>query len=134
MYLLDASVVSELRRHHPHPTVVRWVRQVDAEELVLCAVTVGRIEAGIEFTREQDVAKAEEPEARLGPALVSYNILAMNAAVFREWARPGHRRPDTLIEHGMIAATAVVHRPTAATWSVRELDQCGFRRMPSTLE
>ena len=58
MYLLDTNVVSELRRLHPHPTVVRWVEQVDAEDLFLSAVTVGEIQAGIEFTCEQDVARA----------------------------------------------------------------------------
>ena len=34
-----------------------------ADELFLSAVTVGEIQAGIELTREQDVAKAEELEA-----------------------------------------------------------------------
>ena len=127
MYLLDTNVVSELRRLHPYPTVVRWVEQVDPEELFLSAVTVGEIQAGIEFTREQDVAKAEELEAWLSAVLVSYNILPMNAAVFREWARLKHRRSDTLIEDAMIAATAVVHRLTVATRNVREFDQFGVR-------
>ena len=42
---------------------VRWIEQVAADELFLSAVTVGEIQAGIELTREQDVAKAEELEA-----------------------------------------------------------------------
>ena len=127
MYLLDTNVVSELRRFHPNPAVVRWVKQVDAEELFLSAVTVGEIQAGIEFTREQDVAKADELEAWLSAVLVSYNILPMNAAVFREWARLKHRRSDTLIEDAMIAATAVVHRLTVATRNARDFEQLGVR-------
>ena len=43
MYLLDTNVVSELRRPHPHPTVLRWIEQVAADELFLSAVTVGEI-------------------------------------------------------------------------------------------
>ena len=58
MYLLDPNVVSELRRPHPHPAVVGWIEQVAADELLLSAVTVGEIQAGIELTREQDLAKA----------------------------------------------------------------------------
>ena len=85
VYLLDTNVVSELRRPHPHPAVVRWIEQVAAEELFLSAVTVGEIQAGIEFTREQDVAKAEELEAWLSAVLISYNVLPMNATTFREW-------------------------------------------------
>ena len=109
VYLLDTNVVSELRRPHPHPAVVRWIEQVAADELLLSAVTVGEIQAGIEFTREQDMAKAEELEAWLSAVLVSYSVLPMNADTFRAWARLKRRRSDTLLEDAMIAATALVH-------------------------
>ena len=53
----------------------------------MSAVTVGEIQAGIEITREQDDAKAEELEAWLDKVLASYGVLPMDAPAFREWAR-----------------------------------------------
>ncbi len=125
MYLLDTNVVSELRRRRPHGAVLNWITEAPAEQLFLSAVTVGEIQAGIEITREQDSAKAEELEAWLDRVLATYGVLPMDASAFREWARLMHRRSDTIAEDAMIAATAIVHRLTVVTRNVRDFSQFG---------
>ena len=80
MYLLDTNVVSELRRPRPHGAVLDWIAKVPAEHLFVSAVTVGEIQAGIEITREQDDAKAEELEVWLDKVLASYGVLSYGRA------------------------------------------------------
>ena len=125
MYLLDTNVVSELRRPRPHGAVLDWIAAVPAEQLFVSAVTVGEIQAGIEITREQDAAKAEELEVWLDKVLASYAVLPMDAHAFREWARIMHRRSDTLAEDAMIAAVARIHRLTVVTRNAGDFGQLG---------
>lgn len=123
MYLLDANVVSELRKPRPHGAVVAWLQSTDDTQLFLSAVTIGEIQAGIEVTREQDAMKAAEIETWLEMVASSYNVLPMDAAAFREWGRLTHRRSDTLLEDAMIAATARVHNLCVVTRNVSDFKQ-----------
>jgi predicted nucleic acid-binding protein len=125
MYLLDTNVVSELRKPRPHGAVLAWINAVDDADLHLSAVTLGEIQAGIELTRDQDLDKATEIERWLDQLAGAYNILPMDAAVFRQWAKLMHRQSDTLYEDAMIAATARVHRLTVVTRNVADFKSFG---------
>lgn len=123
MYLLDTDVVSELRKPKPHGAVVQWIEAVEDADLHVSAVTIGEIQAGIELTREQDAAKAAELEQWLAQVSETFNVVPMDAAAFREWARLMHRASDTLYEDATIAATARIHKLTVVTRNVTDFKQ-----------
>jgi predicted nucleic acid-binding protein len=120
MYLLDTNIVSELRRQRPNAGVVEWLRSTPDADLHLSAVTIGEIQAGIERTRAQDASKAAELESWLNQVAAAYNVHAMDAACFRQWARFMQKQSDTVTEDAMIAATAKVYGITVVTRNVRD--------------
>jgi predicted nucleic acid-binding protein len=125
VYLLDTNVISELRKRRPHPAVVDWLRAVPSDKLHLSALTIGELQAGVEVTRAQDPEKAEEIEFWIDQVANTWNVLSLDARVMRAWARLMVGRQDELIEDGMIAAVAVVHRLTVVTRNVRDFERFG---------
>ena len=125
MFLLDTNVVSELRRTKPHGAVLAWIRSVNDADLNVSAVTLGELQAGVELTREQDEAKARELQDWVDLVAVSYNVLSMDGAAFRMWAKLIHRKSDTLNEDAMIAAVARIHRLTVVTRNVGDFAAFG---------
>ena len=128
MYLLDTNVISELRRPKPHGAVVAWLQSVEDRDLHISAVTLGEIQAGIEITREQDTEKARQLEQWLDLVADTYNIIPMDAAVFRAWAKTMHGTSETLYEDAMIATTARLHDLIVVTRSSADFRAFGVKR------
>jgi toxin FitB len=120
MYLLDTNVVSELRKPKPHGAVLAWIQSVRDDQLFISALTLGELQAGAERTRKQDREKAEGIEAWIDQLSEAYEVIPMDATIFREWARLMEGRSDDLLEDAMIAATARVRGLTVATRNVRD--------------
>ncbi|HEV2352384.1 MAG TPA: type II toxin-antitoxin system VapC family toxin [Terriglobia bacterium] len=122
-YLLDTNVVSELRKPKPHGGVIAWISSLRDDQLFISAVTMGELQTGIERTRTQDPAKAVEVELWVDQLEESFQVLAMDALCFREWARLMKGKPDHLLENVMIAATARVHALKVASRNERDFAQ-----------
>lgn len=127
MYLVDTNVISETRKARPHGAVMEWLRQRPDQELYVSAVSLGEIQTGIELTRAQDPAKADEIEAWADTVAARWNVLAMDAISFRIWGKLMHKRSDELYEDAMIAATAIRHGLTVVTRDVRDFRPFGVK-------
>jgi predicted nucleic acid-binding protein len=92
------------------------MNKVDPRDLHISAVSLGEIQVGIEITREQDAAKAAAFDSWAADLKRTLNVLPMDGAVFRIWARLMHR----LTGDAMIAATAKHHKLTVVTRNVRD--------------
>ena len=117
MYLLDTSIVSELRRPEPHPSLTRWIAEVPSDQLFLSAATLSVLQAGIERVRDWEPRSASGLEVWLEAVVESGAVLPMDAECYRECARIQHRRPRGSARVAMIAATARVHQLTVVTRS-----------------
>ena len=127
LYLLDTNVVSEFRKPKPHGAVVAWASEVDDGDLHLSAVTLGEIQRGIEVTRRHDEAKAAEIEAWANLLAETYNVLPVDGAIFRRWARLMHGVSNLLYEDALIAATALEHDLIVVTRDAKDLQRFGVR-------
>jgi len=125
-FLLDTNVISELRKSKPHGAVVAWMESLTVEQILVSAVTMGELQAGVELTRRQDAAKASVIEAWLSLVENSFALLPMDSACFRECSRLMMRKAEVLREDAMIAATARVHGLTVATRNEKVFRQLGL--------
>jgi predicted nucleic acid-binding protein len=119
IYLLDTNVVSELRKPRPHGAVVAWRRSVPAHQVAIPAVVLAEAQAGVELTRKQDAAKADELDIWIDNLMAYYTILPADGQIFREWARLMHQKSFDMTADAMIAATARVIGLTVATRNLK---------------
>jgi predicted nucleic acid-binding protein len=105
--------------------VLAWLEPVPSSALFVSAVSIGEIQSGIEATRARDPAKAAEIELWLDKVVQTFQLVALDAASFRVWARLMRATSEDHALDAMIAATAIVRGLTVATRNVRDFKGFG---------
>ena len=130
MYLLDTSIVSELRKcsiGKGNPSVRRWARSVAPNELYLSAITILEIEMGILLKERKDPQQGALLRAWMNQKLMlafEDRILALDTPVALTCAKLHIPNPKSERD-AMIAATAITHKMTLVTRNIKDFNKTG---------
>lgn len=130
MFLLDANVVSELRKVRAgkaDPNVARWADGVDAAELFVSVITIQELELGVLLAERKDARKGAMlrtwMDQHVLPAFAE-RILPVDTAVALRSATLHITEPRGVCD-AWIAATALVHGLTVVTRNVADFQPTG---------
>jgi toxin FitB len=126
MYLLDTTVVSELRKRDPDPHVQAWYSTVTSAEIFISALTIGEIRLGIEQLRRKDAVQADLLEQWLRGLHAGYgdHIIDVDAMAAEEWGRLNGPDPLPFID-GLLAASAKIRGWTLVTRNTADVARSG---------
>jgi predicted nucleic acid-binding protein len=131
-FLLDACVISALRRPREHASLAAWINEVDESDLYLSVITLGELEKGV----------SRLPQSRKKALLSQWlrhdvtkrfadRLLPIDAAVAACWgellaAREKKGRPMPILD-AFIAATAIAAGFALVTKNTKDFEDCGVR-------
>lgn len=129
VWLLDTCVISELTKPAPSPAVLQWLH-LHYRRSVLCAVTLGEAQFGIE--RMPLGSKRNRLQLWFDGLCRDFEgkVLPTDEAVWRAWSRlrascRAMGRPQSDLDL-LIAATALTHRLEIATRNTRHFQDTGL--------
>jgi len=127
-WLLDANILSELRRPKPEPKVVDFVSGCPLDQLYVSAVTLAEIRFGIELVGEPNRrAELNDWLTHKVRPMFDHRVLQVTEDVMLKWRllveegrKAGHTfsQPDLII-----AATAIHHGLTVVTRDRSDYDK-----------
>lgn len=130
MFLLDTSVISELRKAgdgKADPNLVAWLSSVDATTLYVSAISLMELEFGILLIERRDIPQGAKLRAWMDNRILpefSERTLPVDTAVALRCARL-HVPDPRSNRDAFIAATALVHALTVVTRNVADFEPTG---------
>ncbi|MEJ0049373.1 MAG: PIN domain-containing protein [Rhodospirillales bacterium] len=102
-----------------------WLATVPELHLYVSAYSIAELQMGVEENAGTRPRRAAALDLWVDEVVAGCNVLAMDAPIFRAWAKLRHGRSDTLHGDATIAATAAVHRLTVVTLNVPRFEALG---------
>lgn len=128
MFLLDTSVISELRRpDRADRNVIAWANAVPAANFFMSVISILEVELGARLIERKDAAQGAVLRTWIdGQILVRFEgrILAIDTAVAQRCAQL-HLPNPRAERDALIAATALVHGLTVVTRNVGDFEPTG---------
>lgn len=130
MYVLDTSVISELRKGKAgkaNPGVTEWANLVPATLMFMSVITLHELEHGVLLAEGRDPTQGKLLRQWLDTSVVPIfedRFLPVSAAIARQ-AAALHVPDPAPFRDALIAATALDHDMTIVTRNVKDFDRFG---------
>jgi len=130
MYLLDTNVISEIRKARAgkaDPHVMAWASAIPVADLFVSVIAIQELEIGVLLAERKDPPKGKLLRTWLDVHVLHAfegRILPVDTPVARRSAHL-HVPDPRPVRDALIAATALVHGMTVATWNVDDFAPTG---------
>jgi predicted nucleic acid-binding protein len=127
-YLIDANVLSELRKPKRAEQVAAWFRALPPSELFTSVLVMAELRRGSQLVRRRDPASADRLDGWIAELWDAFEdrVLPVSPDVANRWADLMVPDPIPVVD-GLLAATALVHDLTLATRNIKDVVRTGVK-------
>lgn len=133
--MIDANVLSELRKPKRVEHVAVWLRTTPSVELYTSVLVMAELRRGSQLIRRRDPVSADRLDGWISDLWVGFEdrVLGVTREVANRWADLMVPDPISVID-GLLAATALVHNLTLVTRNTKDVAKTGVKILdPFTL-